>query len=346
MRLEPMRTSVYAALFDAHRRAGRTDASLLAALSLEELGEAEVDQQMLIGQFRQVTPIRARTSFDDAAWQLLRAPGYDEVLASVFAAVERAAVETRVEELRRHKKLVKVDTSTRLGENSTASVARSFQWAARVMTVNCPDLYVAQKVTGGIGALQAAAPSTALGPEVLSGPSAKDLAFLAARHLTYYRPEHHVLIYYTTREELTNLLLAAVEIAMPAPSSPSLGAPVRALHTRMEKRISKEERDALGDAVRRLDARGGKATIGAFIRSVELTAARVGLVLSGDLGSAGTIVRNESRAIGGVPAEVKRGDLAAFNASSAHAALRVRFATTAPESLRPVPTASGVHILL
>jgi hypothetical protein len=225
-------------------------------------------------------------------------------------------------------------------------VARSFQWAARVMTVNCPDLYVAQKVTGGIGALQAAAPSTALGPEVLSGPSAKDHAFLAARHLTYYRPEHHVLIYYTTREELTNLLLAAVEIAMPTPESPSLGAPVRALHARMEKRIGKEERGALGDAVARLDARGGKATIGAFIRSVELTAARVGLVLSGDLGSAGAVVRGESRSIGGVATEVKRGDLIAFNASSAHATLRARFATTAPESLRPVPTASGVHVVI
>jgi hypothetical protein len=344
--LEPMRTSVYAALFDAHRRAGRTDASLLAALSLEELGGAEVDQQMLVGQFRQVTPIRARTSFDEAAWLMLRAPGYDEVLASVFSAVERAAVETRVEELRRHKKLVKVDPANRLGENSTASVARSFQWAARVMTVNCPDLYVAQKIAGGIGALQAAAPSTALGPEVLSGPGAKDLAFLAARHLTYYRPEHHALIYYTTREELTNLLLAAVEIAMPTPESPSLGAPVRALHARMEKRISKEERDALGEAVAQLDARGGKATIGAFIRSVELTAARVGLVLSGDLASAGAIVRNETRSIGGVATEVKRGDLVAFNASSAHATLRARFATTAPESLRPVPTASGVHVVI
>jgi hypothetical protein len=344
--LEPTRASLYAKAFDAHRRAGRTDAAFLAALSLEELGEAEVDQQVLIGQFRQVTPVRARISFDDAAWQLVRAPGSDDVLAAVFAAVERAAVETRVEELRRRKKLVKVDPANRLSETSTASVARSFQWAARVMSIACPDLYVAERVAGGIGALQAAAPSTALGPEVLSGPSAKDLAFLAARHLTYYRPEYHVLVYYPTREELTNLLLAAVEIAMPTPSSPALGAPVRALHARMERRIGKEERAALGDAVARLDARGGRAALGAWIRSVEITAARVGLVLCGDLASAAGVVRSESRSIGGVPLEAKRGDLVAFCSSGAHATLRTRFATTAPESLRPSPTASGVHIVV
>jgi hypothetical protein len=346
MALEPTRASLYVGAFEAHRRAGRTDAAFLAALSLEELGEAEVDHQMLIGQFRQVTPVRARISFDDAAWQMVRAPGSDEVLSAVFAAVERAAVETRVEELRRRKKLVKVDPDTRMSETSTASVARSFQWAARVLTIGCPDLYVAERVSGGIGALQAAAPSTALGPEVLAGPSAKDLAFLAGRHLTYYRPEYHVLVYYPTREELTNLLLAAVEIAIPAPSSPSLGAPVRALHARMEKRIGKEDREALAEAVSRLDARGGRAALGAWIRSVELTAARVGLVLCGDLSSAAAIVRSESRSIGAVPPEAKRGDLVAFCSSAAHATLRTRFATTAPESLRPAPSTSGVHIVV
>jgi tetratricopeptide (TPR) repeat protein len=346
MAQEPMRASLYTRAFDAHRRAGRTDGAFLAALSLEELGEAEVDQQMLIGQFRQVTPVRARASFDEAAWQLVRAPGSDEVLAGVFAAIERAAVETRVEELRRRKKLVKVDPASRLSETSTASVARSFQWAARVLGIECPDLYIGERVPGGIGALQAASPSTVLGPEVLSGPTAKDLAFLAARHLTYYRPEHHVLVYYPTREDLTNLLLAAVEIVMPAPSAPSLGANVRALHARMEKRIGKEDREALAAAVSQLDARGGRASLGSWIRSVELTAARVGLVLCGDLSSAAAIVRAESRSIGGVPTEAKRGDLVAFCASAAHATLRTRFATTAPESLRPPPTSSGVHIVM
>jgi tetratricopeptide (TPR) repeat protein len=344
--LEPMRASLYARMFEAHRRAGRTDAALLAAMSLEELGEAEVDQQVLIGQFRQVTPVRARASFDAQAWQAVRAPGSDEVLGALFAAIESAAVATRIDELRRRRKLSKVDPAHRLSETSTASVARSFQWAARVLSIQCPDLYVADQVAGGIGAIQAAAPSTALGPEVLRGPSVKDLAFLAGRHLTYYRPEYHVLVYYPTREELTNLLLAAVQIAMPEPTSPSLGAPVRALHARMERRITPDEREALAEAVAQLDARGGRAALGAWIRSVELTAARVGLVLCGDLASAAAIVRSESRAVGGLPAEAKRGDLVAFGASRAHAALRVRFAATAPESLRPPPTASGVHVVL
>jgi hypothetical protein len=315
-------------------------------MSLEEIGAAEVDQQVLIGQFRQVTPPRARASFDAPAWQALRAPGSDDVLTAIFSAVGSAAIATRVEELRRRRKLTKVDPTHQLGETSTASVARSFQWAARVLTIECPDLYIAEQVAGGVGALTAASPSTALGPEVLSGRTAKDLAFIAGRHLTYYRPEYQVLIYYPTREDLTNLLLAAVEVAMPAPSSPSLGAPVKALHTRMERRIEKDEREALKDAVARLDARGGRATIGAWIRSVEMTANRVGLLLCGDLASAATVMRGEARAIGGLALETKRGDLVAFCSSAAHAGLRARVMSTAPESMRPVPSASGVHVVV
>jgi tetratricopeptide (TPR) repeat protein len=344
--MEPLRASLYFKAFDVHRRAGRTDAALLAAMSLEELGAAEVDQQVLIGQFRQVTPVRVRASFDEAAWQSLRAPGSDDVLAAIFTAVGNAAISTRVEELRRRRKLTKVDPTHRLSETSTASVARSFQWAARVLPIECPDLYLAEQVPGGVGALTAASPSTALGPEVLSGRSAKDLAFIAGRHLTYYRPEYQVLIYYPTREDLTNLLLAAVQIAMPEPSSPSLGAPVKALHARMERRIEKDEREALQDAVARLDARGGRATIGAWIRSVEMTANRVGLFLCGDLASAAAVVRGESRTVGGVPLEAKRGDLVGFCASRAHAALRAGFISTAPESMRPVPSTSGVHVVV
>ena len=44
--------------------------------------------------------------------------------------------------------------------------------------------------------MPAVEPSTALGPAALHGKTTKDLAFLAARHLTYYRPEHQVLVYF------------------------------------------------------------------------------------------------------------------------------------------------------
>jgi hypothetical protein len=341
---EPTRTTAYARLFAMHWRDGRADAAFLAALALDELGAAEVDQQALIGQYRTLTPMRVRASLDDEAWQLLRAPGSDDVLASLFAAVARAAAAARIDELRRRRKLPKLDLAEHLSETSTATIARSCQWAARFCSVDCPDLYASESQAGGLVAIQLDKPTTVLGPSVLRGLSVKDLAFLAGRHLTYYRPEYEILVHYPTREELTNLLLATVQVAMP--DQTVVAAPVRALHARIARRLSRENRADIEEGVRRLDERGGRASVGAWIRSAELTAGRVGLLLSGDLGTAAALVRSEARSVGGITMETRRGDLLSFCASRAHLALRSRFAIISPESIRPPPTASGVHTLL
>jgi hypothetical protein len=330
----PASSEPYAAAFAIHRRNGNTDGALLAAMALEELGAADVDQQILIDQFRTVSPSRARASLDAPAWERLRAPGYDPVLAAVFAAVEEAAIGLKLEELRAAQRLPALDRIQRLPETSTASVVRSFQWAARFLGIGCPDLYAIEDAPG-IAVMHALHPSTALGRSVLSGPSAKELAFLAGRHLTYYRPEYHVLLYYPTRDELTTLLFAAVQLGLP--ESPSMPAGLRVFRARLARRIGARDHAMLTRAIRELNARGGHAQIGAWMRAVELTAARAGLLLSGDLGSAAAVVKSESRPLADLTTDERRGDLIAFSASEAHVDLRARFIATALDSMAAPP---------
>jgi hypothetical protein len=271
-----------------------------------------------------------RAPLDAAAWSALRAPGSDDVIAGVFAAVERAAVAARLDELRDERKLVTLDPTDRLSESSTASIVRSFQWAARALGIaSPPGLYVMDGVPGGIAAIHAREPSTAVGQSVLRGPTAKDLAFLAGRHLTYYRPEYHVLLYYPTRDDLTTLLLAAAQLAMPETIEPGAPRPVGALRARLAHRIDPKDREALEVAVRRLDERGGRVALTAWTRSVELTAGRAGLLLCGDLAAAASLLRSEARAIANLAPEAKRADLRAFCASREHAELRARFVVAA-----------------
>ncbi len=343
---EPTRVSVYERAFATHWRAGRTDAAFLAALALEELEAADVDQQVLIEQFRFLGPVRVRASLDEAAWRDLRAPGADDVLTALFAAVENAAIAARLEELRDSRRLAALDPTSRLSEASTASIVRSFQWAARVLSIGCPSLYLREDAAGGIAAIHAREPSTGLGPSVLSGPSAKDLAFLAARHLTYYRAGHQVLLYYPDREELTRLLLAAAQVAMPKVAIQAADASVHALRARIAKHLGPDDRAALEKAVHDLDARGGQAALGAWMCSVELTAGRAGMMLCGDLATATALIRNESRSVANLSAEARRDDLLVFCASRAHATMRARFAMTAPDSVHPPPppSSSSLHL--
>jgi len=329
----PLDPSVHARLFALHTRDGNADRAYLETLALEELGALEQEHEDVLEQQRP-EGLRVRSTLDDAGWQMLQAPGGDPVVEALFGAIGRAAAAICVEDRRAKKKLTALDPARRLDDGSTASIVRSFHWAARVLAVQCPDLYVLDTVYGDIAAVPARQPSTVIGPAVLRGLSTKDLAFLAGRHLTYYRPDYNVLLHFPTLPELRVLLLAGVRVVLPGVPIPAAAAPaVSALSASLAARLSDDERDALAVAVNRLDARGGRVDLNAWTRCVELTASRAGLLLSGDLRTAMTRLRTETREVAEVTFDEKRKDLLACCSSSALAELRTRVALVAS----PIP---------
>jgi len=343
--LAPLEPSTYERLFALHLHAGRPDRALLAAMALDELGAAGSEAKALLSERRADGAIKPRAPLDDAAWAALRAPGSDEVVEHLFSAVARAAVAAHIDQRRERKKLVTLDPARRQSATSTASAVRSFHWAAHVLGVACPALYVLDEVQGGIAAVPAEEASTVLGPTVVRGLSTKDLAFLAGRHLAYYRPEHNVLVYFPTLKQLTILLLATVQLSLAGlPVPESIAAQVGALRERIDRKLHAEENPSIADAVGLLDARGGRADLAAWIRSVELTAGRAGLLLCGDLRTAMTRARADARGIAGVTIDDTRADLVAFCASRAHGDLRERFAAgveAGPSSTSGVLTRDG-----
>jgi hypothetical protein len=342
-----MTATAFARAFAASQREGRKDRAFLQALSLEELGSANREQQSLIKELRSVAPIRARGTLDESGWALLRAPGSDEAMETLFGAVARAALEDRLVQLEASGPLAKLDRAARIDPTDTTIVARVFHWASHVLGVPCPDLYLIDQVPGDIAAVRAHDRSTAVGPGIVRGRSPKELAFVAGRHLTYYRPEHEVIGYYPTRDELVRLLFATVQIVRPSAASPEDSGNVAQLSARLARIVTDRERSAISAAVRQIQARGGKASVGSWTRGVELTATRAGLLLCGDLANAMARIRSESRDFAGLTVEEKRRDLIDFCASEQHAMLRTLLALTAPErtsSLGDSPSYAGARV--
>jgi hypothetical protein len=266
----------------------------------------------------------------------MRAAGSDDVIEALFGAVSPAAIAAQIEARRAKRRLVTLDADRKQSETSTVSAAASFRWAARVLGVPCPDLYVLDDVPGDVAAVPAANPSTALGPAVLTGRGTKDLAFLAARHLTYYRREYAVLVHFASLPELTLLVLACVQMELPAmPIPQSVAASVAALRGRIARYITPADHAAMAAAVQRLESRGGRLDLASWVKSVDLTANRAGLFLCGDLRAAMGQVR--SSALGASSLEEVRSDLIAFTASRTHADLRAEFALVA------APRSSGLR---
>ena len=324
-RFAPLRAQTYRRLFEHHQRAQRPDRAWLVATCLEELGARDVAQALVIEQFRPEGPIRPTTALDESWWdELLVADGADPIVNDILCTIGEAAIELRLEELEAKKKLPPLDPAKKQDKTSTASAVRTFVWAARALAVPLPDLYVLEHVPSGIAAVPAATPATALGPSALSGRTVQQLAFLAGRHLTYYRPAHYPLVFFPTLSELSALVLAGVRLVIPGISVPPSGDRESRVAERLGARLSSEQKSKLEEIVARLEERGGRLDLLAWIRGVELTAARVGLLLAGDLRTASRIMKDEERSIGDLGADAKRGDLLAFSASEQYGKLRER----------------------
>jgi hypothetical protein len=265
------------------------------------------------------------------------------VVTGVLGAIIPAAVKMRIAELTASKRLVSLDASRKQSPESTASIVRCFSWAAQVLGVTLPELYLLDEVPGGLAAVQTEPPSTALGPGVRQGVGTSELAFLAGRHLAYYRPEHYALVFFPTVAELSALFLAAVKLALPeVPVPQALHEPVARMRKGLGQASTPEERAWLATAVKSLEGRGGRVDLAAWVRSVELTANRAGLLLCGDLTVACRRVRGEGRHVADVTDDERRDDLLSFVASPELAELRAALSITArPSSVPPPPPQSS-----
>jgi tetratricopeptide (TPR) repeat protein len=330
---EPGHVRAHARLFSVHHHDKNLDRAYLQALVLEELGDADATARELLEAYRADWGLRARSALDDAAWQRLRAPGSDEAIEAIFRTVTPAAIAALYEDRGARPAL---DPARRQPPTSTASIVRCFHWAARALATPAPALYVLDEVEGGIAAVPAPEPTTALGPAVLKGLSSKTLAFLAARHLTYFRPEYQVLVHFPTVEAAATLFFAAVDLVTPGTViPPNLAGRVESMKINLARRLRPDDLMALSDAVGRLESRDEGIDLLAWIRSVELAAGRAGLLLAGDLQTALGQVRLEERGLSGLGQDARRADLLSFCASRALAELRASYVDLAPSSMRP-----------
>lgn len=329
----PTRAQTFRRLFEIHTKNGQTDRAYLAALALEILTAAEMDHELLIEQFRPDGTLKPTAALTDFDWDAcLRAPGHDPDVARILRAIGPAAVRARVNELTDQKRLVSLDLTKRQEPTSTITAVRAFAWASNVLGIALPEMYIMDNVPGGVAAVQAWSPTTAIGPEVLSNVGLTEVVYVAARHLAYYRPEHYPLVFFPTLAELTQLFLAALKLGMPeVPMPPNEG--VAKLRRQLAQSLEAAEKGELESAAKAIEDKGGKVDLAAYIRGVELTAHRAAFVLSADAHVATRRIASEQRAIAEVTADDRRHDLLAYLAS--HGLAEARQKLTSKPSLRP-----------
>jgi hypothetical protein len=150
----------------------------------------------------------------------------------------------------------------------------------------------------------------------------QQMAFLAGRHLSYFRPGHYVRHLVPTGTGLKAWLFAAIKSCVPQfPVAPDLQGQVNEAMGAMAHEFQGVEKEKLASLVSKLLQAGGALDLKKWVTSIDLTADRVGLLLAHDLHIAAEAMRATEDA-SGLPSKERVKEVTLFSVSEEYFALR------------------------
>jgi tetratricopeptide (TPR) repeat protein len=181
----------------------------------------------------------------------------------------------------------------------------------------------------GLGFLHANTPSIVLGRAAFEAdvPS-QSLAFVAGRHLAYFRPGYYVRHLVPAGTGLKAWLFAAIKQCVPQfPIAPDLQGQVNEALAHMSGAFQGVQREILASTVSKLLQSGGALDLKKWVAAIDLTADRAGFLLAHDLGVATEVMRATEDAAS-VPSKERLKEIVLFSISEPYMELREKLGVT------------------
>jgi len=318
---DPRDVNTLRALYRVHERANDLDRMGCVAEALVFLDSAGESERQAWRGWRTEGLIKPARSHSAESWRrFLFHPDEEVITGDIFAIIVSAVLLGRVTALRRDKLLPALDAGRKQDpEKSTLQAVRCFSWAASILGMRAPTLYADPTYEGLVEMVPGVPPSTRLGRGALAGRSPLELAFVAGRHLAWYRPERFVRLLVPQIADLEDLFLAALVIGNPGiPLRADTKRRVSAIGAAIEPVLEPVQIDRLRGAFLRFVEDGGRTNLQRWALAADRTAARAGLLLSGDMRSAATMLQAEDEE----RAPERIDDLLVFLTSERYASLR------------------------
>ncbi|HSC86117.1 MAG TPA: tetratricopeptide repeat protein, partial [Polyangiaceae bacterium] len=208
LKIDPLAIEPYQALYRLYLHKQSYDEAWCLAAAMSFMRKADEETERFFQDFRPkgMLPVTGRLSNDHWLRGLFH-PNESVYISNIFATIAPAALQAKLAQLRGQNKLPALDERFRQDPaTSTVTFAKTFGWAAQVLGIHAPVLYVRNDVQAYIGAVPADPPSSIAGQLVLSGFQPQELTFICGKHLTSYRPEHYLRVLFPTQAELTIML--------------------------------------------------------------------------------------------------------------------------------------------
>lgn len=317
----PYRVESYQALRRVFTEAKRADEAWCVCQALRCMNMAEPEEDSFFKKHRARAPSTSREFFTEEVWRThLLHSSQDPMLTGIFAVLTPAVVGVRAQT---HAQFGVKTEAKRAADKDPAAMAQMLHYAAGVAQIPLPDVYYREQDAGGLSFMFTSPPSIGLGKGALAGGPGQALAFVAGRHLTYYRNGHFLRQLIPTGTGLRAWLLAAIKSVVPQfPVPADMQASVDEHLGAIAKYVVGPQNEQLKSQVSKLLQAAPELDLKRWVAGVDLAADRVGFVLANDLEISLAIVRASPEDSSSIPQKERMAELQLYAVSEEYMALR------------------------
>ncbi|MGD8860371.1 MAG: protein kinase [Myxococcales bacterium] len=321
--VDPYRIESLQSLRKIYTSGKRPDESWCMCQALRCLKMADADEEKFFKKYRLSRLAKMKQPVTDELWrELVIHPVQDPQLTAIFATVMPAVVATQSQKLGDFgiSERERVDPV-----NAPTAMARMLAHVAENTTTHLPPVYDVLHDAGGLSFLFTNPPAIGVGQGAKAGGPQQALAFVAARHLSYFRPGHYVRQIVPTGTGLRAWLLGAIRMVMPKfPVPPAMEQQVKEAVSALGHHLSAPQRDALRSLTQKLLEAAPELDMKAWMAGVDLTADRIGFVLSNDLKIANAVIEASPEDASSIGRKDRMRELLAYSTSEPYFELRKR----------------------
>ena len=321
LRRTPYRLESYKLLRRLYTEARRADPAWCVCQALAVLNRAEPDEERFYRRHRADNAAPAQTVLDEDDWtRRLAHPDADPLVTRVFAAIQPTIIRSRTQPLEAlgYDDRYRIDLATQ-----PYPMTQMLYYVQGVFGFESPPVFQNPNDPAGLGFVHSHSPAIVLGRAAFeSSVPTQALAFIAGRHVSYFRPGYYVRHLIPTGTGLKAWLFAAIKLCVPQfPIAPEIEGQVDEAIQLMAADFHGVEREVLASTVSKLLQSGGAIDLKKWVAAVDLTVDRAGFVLAHDLQVATDVMRATEDA-SSVPAKERIKEIVLFSISSEYLALR------------------------
>jgi len=321
--LDPYRVESLQALRKVYTSGKRPDESWCMCQALRCLKMADPDEEKFFKKYRLTKLARTKQPVTDELWrELVVHPAEDGLLTAIFATLQPAVIATQSQSLQ----AFGLDERYRIDPvNDPTAIVRMLAHVSESTTTYLPPIYDAPHDPGGLSILFSAPPAIGIGAGAKAGGPQQALAFVAARHLCYYRSGHLLRQLVPTGTGLRAWLIAAIRTVVPKfPAPGTMENQVRAGVDAIQAHLGGPQREALRSMTQKLLEAAPELDLKAWMAAVDLTADRLGFIVANDLKLANAVIEASPEDSASVSRKDRLRELLAYSVSEPYFELRRR----------------------